>query len=148
MGERRSTNMLDWPEHRIVCPNSTSVRFTVADLPAKESVTGVREAAAETVMVQAPLASAVHGLDGATVAPAGRPDSEMDSPGAALPQILAGVTPPRQASEDASTMCEAKTQPSGPHAVALQAAAEAEHSAAAATAARSVGRIVAARDCI
>jgi hypothetical protein len=99
-----SFTMLDCPEHRKVCPNRISVMFTLCLAPMNDRFDGVSEARADTVMAHSPSGPTVHGLDGKTVAPAGSPKSDMDSPGMPWPQIRAGVTPPRQGSADARTI--------------------------------------------
>jgi hypothetical protein len=88
--------------------------------PKNVSAAGFRDALADTSILQLPEESATHGFDGATLAPRGRPVSVIDSAGRADPQTRAGVTPPDQASDEASTMCDPNTQPSGPQLVEEQ----------------------------
>lgn len=76
---------------------------------------GASDAAAEIVIEKKPEALARKGLLGATTAPAGRPETVISSLAPAVPQMRAGVEPADHVSLDASTMCGAKTQPSGPH---------------------------------
>ena len=102
----------------------------------KASVYGVSDAFTDTLMLQLPLAGTVKGL-GAT-APAGRPDTVTASPGTPVPHTVAGVEPPDQTSDDARTMCDAKTRLSGPQ----RAAAGRGEIAAAAAIAASKPRII------
>ena len=103
------------PLHSSVSPNSTL--DSTADLPLpplKVMLTATAESGLAMVTLQLPAASAVKGLEGDTVAPAGRPLTVMASPGAAVPKTRAGVTPPRQGEELASTMLLPKALASGP----------------------------------
>ena len=118
------------PEQRIVWPKSTSASVTACfDAPVKTRSDGVSDAAAAIVIEKKPLPFAAKGLLGETTAPAGRPVIVTCSFAPAWPQTRAGVEPADHASDDASTMCDAKTQPSGPHLDGHAARADASSSA-------------------
>lgn len=128
-----------WPEQSIVWPERTSDIVTLFFAPVNEILNGVKEDATETAIDHCPSAPTVHGLDGATVAPAGRPETRIASPGTPTPNIAAGVTPALHASELAITMWLANTQELGPHAFAYgQVHAEVDAAIASKRAARRI----------
>ena len=118
--------MLLCPLQSTVSPNKTSLSTARWPLePAKVRFTALREGAEDTVMLHAPLASAVKGLEGSTLAPAGSPLSVTTSLAPARPHTRAGRLPwLRQDVLAESTMLLLKEQGLGPH--ALEVAQEGE----------------------
>ena len=105
-------SMLLCPEHKNVCPKSTSSITTPCVDELKESVKGVSDARTAIVVLQFPDGGTTKGFG--EIAPAGAPEMVMDSPGTPTPHTRAGVEPPDHSSDDASTMCALKTRESGP----------------------------------